>query len=299
MEGAWKSVEMEQSVKKDNQKVLELLSLYLNLCPDFIDGKMVKELTEGCGVSAEYAYAVLLAGACGLNMADNPHDRKLFERYFLPSVQRLDAAEWRADPYYRNIRMPELKQGRWELKYQTLKPYESTVIDDFRYTEDGRVLPPIGFFEEEFSYPVALENGREWMPVTPNEINSMRRDIEDAHGKVLTYGLGLGYYVYMTSVKENVTSVTVVECNADAIALFREHILPQFPNRDKVRIVEGDAFAYAEQQMAGEGYDFVYADTWHDPSDGVEMYRRFKATEPLSPGTEFRYWLEETMKYYL
>ena len=55
------------------------------------------------------------------------------------------------------------------------------------------------------------------MLVTPNEVHTMKADIEKAHGKVLTYGLGLGYFPFMTSRKEEVTSVTVVERSSDVI----------------------------------------------------------------------------------
>jgi hypothetical protein len=51
--------------------------------------------------------------------------------------------------------------------------------------------------------------------------------------------------------------------------------------------------------MALEGYDYVFADIWHDPSDGVELYKRFKNLEHLMPDAEYDYWIEATMKYYL
>ena len=49
--------------------------------------------------------------------------------------------------------------------------------------------------------------------------------------------------------------VTVVEKSADVIALFREHILPQISHPEKVRVVEADAFEYAEQVMPAEHFD--------------------------------------------
>ena len=120
-----------------------------------------------------------------------------------------------------------------------------------------------------------------------------------AKGKVLTYGLGLGYFPFMTSRKEEVTSVTVVERSSEVIELFKEHILPQFPNKDKIRVICADAFDYAKAQMPAEDYDFVFADIWHDVGDGRELYLKMKELEHLSPGTEYAYWLEDTIRCYL
>ena len=180
-----------------------------------------------------------------------------------------------------------------------IKPFELIPLDDPIVFEDGRVVPQLGFFDTEFPYPVVFENGVEWMLVTPNEVETMREDIKKAHGKVLAYGLGLGYFVYLTSLMPEVESVTVVDLSSDAIELFKEHILPQFENAEKVRIVCDDAFHYAEHVAPGENYDYIYADIWHDVSDGVSMYRRFKELERLCPNSEFAYWIEKTMLCYM
>ena len=158
--------------------------------------------------------------------------------------------------------------------------------------DDFRELPPLGFFTEEFSFPAILENGNEWMTLTPVDLDTCEEAIEAAHGKVITFGLGLGYYAYMASEKETVDSVTVVELSEDVISLFKEHILPKMPNRHKIKIINADAFKYAEEQMPEENYDFAFVDTWRDASDGAPMYLRMKSLEHLSPSTEFMYWIE-------
>ena len=60
-------------------------------------------------------------------------------------------------------------------------------------------------------FPALLENDRIWMTITPNEIETMKEPVDGAFGNVLTYGLGLGYYAYMVSEKENVETVTIVD----------------------------------------------------------------------------------------
>ena len=87
------------------------------------------------------------------------------------------------------------------------------------------------------------------MAVKPSEIETMRAPIEEATGRVVTFGLGLGYFAYMVSEKPDVTSLDIVERSEEAIALFERHILPQFPNKEKIRIIRSDAFGFLSENM--------------------------------------------------
>lgn len=144
-----------------------------------------------------------------------------------------------------------------------------------------------------------MENGRLWMSITPNEIETMKEAVERGFGKVLTFGLGLGYYAYMASQKNNVESITIIENNQDVIELFKSHVLPQFPNAHKIKIIKADAFEYVEKHMTNGKYDFVFADLWHDVSDGIEMYLKMKEYEKQNPDTVFTYWIEKSILCYL
>ena len=189
--------------------------------------------------------------------------------------------------------------GNSELKYEKYQPFEGFVCNDIIQTKEGRQLPQIGFFETEFQFPAILENNRIWMTITPNEIETMKEPVNEAFGNVLTFGLGLGYYAYMVSEKDNVESVTIVEMNEDVIRLFKTYILPQFKHAHKITIIQADAFEFAERHMAKEQYDFVFTDLWHDVSDGMNMYTRMKTYEKQSPNTIFSYWIEKSIACYL
>jgi AraC-like DNA-binding protein len=75
------------------------------------------------------------------------------------------------------------------------------------------------------------------MSITPNEIVTMREPVARASGRVLTLGLGLGYYAYMVHLKEDVTDVTVVEREQAVIDLF-EKKPPGFELLCKARLTE-------------------------------------------------------------
>ncbi len=286
------------TIKDENHKVFALLSNYLNHAPDFVTQEDIENIA-GYGVSEEYAFAVILMAAFGLNIADNVEDKNLFDNYFNKMIHQLDVKDYDEDPYYQQIKVPAVQMGNIELKYEMYKPYEGFVCDDIIQTKAGRQLPQIGFFNKEFKFPAILENNRIWMTITPNEIETMKEPIEQAFGHVLTFGLGLGYYAYMAAEKETVESVTVVEMNREIIHLFKKYILPQFRQAQKIKIIQADAFEYAEKQLPKENYDFVFADLWHDVSDGIDMYLKMKQYEKQNPDSQFAYWIEKSILCYL
>lgn len=284
------------NVHDESERVLGLLSRYLNLTPDLITAEQIYGITDDPS-AMERAYAILLASYSGLDIYGDSGDKQLFRQYFLPAVRRLDVAEYENNLYHKLIQIPERTHGNWEFRKECYRPFEAFVCDDPRRDFAGRVIPSIGFFKEEYRYPAVLENGREWMLITPNEINTMREPVAAAHGHVLTFGLGLGYFALLATEKQEVASVTVVERDTNVIRLFREIILPQFPHGEKLTVIEDDAFAFAGAHL-GDGYDTVFTDLWHDPSDGISLYRRMKRLAEAHPGPDYHYWIEKTLKIY-
>ncbi len=287
----------ERQIRFSNARVTQLLSIYLNMTPQAITLDMLNELASTCNIPRERAYAECLAALCGVGT--DPTDRAFTTNYFVPMVHELDPSVFEQDLYYRTVRIPNRKWDRWEIRTMQLAPCEAFVCNDFRVYPDGRLVPQIGYFLRTYSYPAVLEDGREWMTLLPNETVTTRPAIGQASGKVLTYGLGLGYFAFMAAQKPEVASVTVIEKSQAVIDLFYSLLLPQFPHREKIRVLCADAFAYAGQTAPQEGYDFIFADIWHDVGDGRDAYLRFKALEPLYSGTRFAYWLEDSIRCYL
>jgi len=283
-----------------NDLLLKKMSIFLNCEPDFITKDIIDELCYEFDISKRDAFAYILASAIGLDIDENEKHREIFEQYFPLMIRELDASEYESNDYHKAIfGLKEQKNGDWELKYMSYKPYEAFAFDDLLSLEDGRIIPQIGFFDSEYVFPCVLEKGREWMLITPNEINTMKEPISRAHGRVLTYGLGLGYFAFMCADKWDVESVTVVERDGRVIDLFERFIRPLIKNKNKIRIVCADAFEYAENEAGKGGFDFIFADIWHDAGDGVELYKRFKTLEHCCPKAEFAYWIEKTLKVYL
>ena len=274
-----------------NFRLTRMYAEYLERYPEVITKEMIDTLTEGGEITATEALVAILSEIFALDF-ENADDRVLIRDYLTPSVRLLDRGNYENNPYYKNIRLSDIQDGNWEIRTEKYAPYRGVICDDMEIFEDMREVPPLGFFTEEFSFPAILEDGNEWMTLTPVDLDTCEEAIKEARGKVVTFGLGLGYYAYMVSEKEEVESVTVVELSPDVIRLFEKHILPQMPNRHKIKIVNADAFEYAERVMPSEGFDLAFVDTWRDASDGAPMYKKMKALEHLSPNTKFLYWIE-------
>lgn len=288
------------SIRSDNARILRQLSLYLNLMADAIDGEMVDSIAFGLDKEQrEYAYATLLATYCGFDIVDSKEDKAFFREKFTRMCHMQKKSEFEKDPYYKNIKFPDVTNESWEFKMMSFKPYEAFLANESILDKEGRLFPQIGFFEEEFPYPAVLQDGREWMTVTPHEIRTTMPAVDKSIGNVLTYGLGLGYFPYMAHLKDEVKSVTIVEKDERVIELFTKYILPQFVHKEKIKVICADAFEFAEKETSEVFFDFIFADTWHDPSDGIEMYKKFKNSEKYSPDSEYMYWIENTLRYYM
>ena len=275
-----------------NFKVTQLYAAYLENFPEIITKEMIDTLTEDGTVTKEDAIAALLSQIFGLDTDGSADDRRLFRDYIAPSVRVLNAEKYESNPYYRSVHLPNVKIGRWEFKNEHYAPYRAVICHDMMLGKDFSEVPPLGFFDRRFDFPAVLEDGNEWMTLTPVDIDTCDDAISKAHGKVVTFGLGLGYFAFMVARKPEVESVTVVEKSPDVIKLFREYVLPYFPCPEKLNIVEADAFDYAEKIMPNEAFDYAFVDTWRDASDGTPMYERMIKLEHLSPNTEFDYWIE-------
>ena len=233
----------------------------------------------------------------GIDKLADPLTQTLLYR----NARRLDKRAFRADPYLAAVKIPgPVQSGRFtlcEMKYDRGELFQYD-IPDFRaeYT-----VPKIGFFSSPVRFPTICEGRVPWMSVCPSEIFSMREPVraasDPAVGRVLVLGLGLGYYPFLISAFDNVRHITVAERSPEIIALFREHLLPQFPHGEKIEIVETDAFDYLETDEP-RSYDLCFADLWQGAGDGVPLRKRLKEYEARWREMRFVYWMEDALAFF-
>lgn len=279
-----------------NKLLLTKLSRFLNDDPCLITTNQINKLTK-LGLSEKRAFSLLLQNFLDLD-SQNTNDEIIINEYFPLMINELKESDYYNNSYYQNISFKEQKIHTWELKNTKYKAYETFVCNDFKYLEDGRVIPQIGYFTKPFKYAAVYEKNHLWMSITPNEIETMKEPIDKAFGNVVTLGLGMGYYAYMTSLKDNVESITIIEKDPSIVKLFKEIILPKFEQKSKIKIIEMDAFEFLEHHLSNN-YTYLFADIWHDASDGKDLYLRIKNYESKYPAIQFTYWIETTLKYYL
>ena len=220
------------------------MSEFINETPCAITERLMKEADPSGELPEEILYAAFMAGFCGIS-----EDDTTINEYFQDAVHCLETRKYRDNPYLKNIKFPDTATRHWKFTHYNYRPYEAFICNDIDIDKNLREVPQIGFFRERFAYPAVEQDGREWMAVKPSEIETMRAPIENATGRVVTFGLGLGYFAYMVSEKPEVTSLDIVERSEEAIALFERHILPQFPNKEKIRIIRSDAFGFLNKNM--------------------------------------------------
>jgi hypothetical protein len=141
--------------------------------------------------------------------------------------------------------------------------YRPLVSGEWEVRVAGLVVMP-GYWSE----PVMIERmvalvrrGQSWMSIAPFEIESQGVGVRLARGRVLMFGLGLGWAAAAAACLPDVTSVTVVERDSDILALHHElDIFSQLPEaaRAKLRLIEGDAFTYVPDRPV----DLLVPDIW-------------------------------------
>lgn len=286
-------------LREANNNAAWSMSEFINETPCAITERLMKEADPSGELPEEILYAAFMAGFCGIS-----EDDTTINEYFQDAVHCLETRKYRDNPYLENIKFPDTATRHWKFTHYSYRPYEAFICNNIDIDKNLREVPQIGFFRERFAYPAVEQDGREWMAVKPSEIETMRAPIEEATGRVVTFGLGLGYFAYMVSEKPDVTSLDIVERSEEAIALFERHILPQFPNKEKIRIIRSDAFGFLNENMwqdarheaSGQGREETSEDQceigpeddqcWRNSNEGQCREEQNRAGRNTQRGTE-------------
>ena len=209
-----------------------------------------------------------------LNLS-NEEDKTFWDKFIFPCIQEINEDKYLSNPYLKMVHPTPLKDKGYSLEYLSYKPYQIFPYKDINIHEDYRETSSIGYFKKSYEYLAILKNNNVWMSLDPNEINTMEGPIKNAKGRVLAFGLGLGYFPFMVSLKDNAKSVTIIEKDPEIISIFKKHLLMHFPHIEKIHIIQDDAFNYLRNNNVDELYDYLYADIWHNAEDGLPLFIRF------------------------
>ena len=243
------------------------------------------------------ALGVLLVGFQQTGILNGEHRRAIVTSMF-NNIKIFDKEYFNKIKYFNTVKVGQHYDGSiYQLDNTEYSPGDCINYGIGEYSNIG-ILDAVmcGVFFDSFKLPVVARraDNQVYMSITPNEIETMRDSIAAAHGKVLNYGLGLGYWAYEVASKSNVESVTIVELNQDIINLFNTYIAPQFEPEvlSKINIIQGDAVEY-HRNLADGVYDYCFIDTWFNAYEGMDMYLNFKEQEQKFKNMQVSYWIEE------
>jgi len=273
-----------KSLEKQKEYNIEIASLFNNLAL-YNDDNLIDYLKENeKELNNTFLFQTIL------NIID-VEDIKMVRPYLEHSFILEDSDKYISNPYYQTVKPFEDKIN--DVKLTTLKyePYTFFPLDEIKVEEHNyREISYLGLFKKEYPYLSLIDKEGIWMCVTPNEINTMQPYINKATGNVITFGLGLGYFAFMVSIKKEVKKVTVIEMDQKIIDIFNKNILPYFPNQEKIEIIKDEAIHYLDNHEMNK-YDFIYYDLWHNPNDALPIYMKLKNKEKKKS----YYWLEESI----
>ena len=283
-----KNKQLVQSVISTNNINMNVADVLTNafMCIDAINPDEVKQYIKE-GLDENEAIYNCLFDFIGVSK-DDEESQKVLSEYFLNNLKKLNPSDYINNSYVKAIKKTGRK-GKYALKFIDYAPYQLFAYDDIKingYKEYSR----IGYFDHKFSYLALTEGNNIWMSLNPNEIETMKPYISKAKGNVLVLGLGMGYVPFMLSLKNCVKSITIIEKDQEIINLFNELIYPSFVNKEKIKIIKGDAIEFARKSQKEGTYDYIFADLWHDPEDGLPL---FVALKQINKNIDC--WLEASM----
>ena len=214
-------------------------------------------------------------------------------------AQLIRVKDFLANPYLTALKNVSFSKDGWTLENKKIEAYSLFPYEEeYHYGSNYSLKMNLAYFDKDYIYPSISLYDREWMSLNPYEIRTMETVIITARGKVLTLGLGLGYYAYMVHLKDDVQEVHILEMDLELINIFKEYLLPLFPYPEKIHIHKADAFHFAET-IKDRDYDFIFSDLWHDVGDGLPSYLKLKKYFDKFSYTKCHYWIESSLISYL
>jgi hypothetical protein len=197
-------------------------------------------------------------------------------------------------PYNSRIRLDRIEEKGFRLSKETIRSNELFSVSAIHPDEEGELddWMTLRALDKPYDATFLWQGDEVWMLDAPSEANTMDPYASKAKGNVLTFGLGIGYFIYMAMRNPKVKSITVIERSPAVIAMFRKYLLPQFPSDIVVTIREGDAFDYFNASYISN-FDYVFVDIWQSNDDGFRLIERL-LNQYLPPFETTDFWIESS-----
>ena len=172
--------------KEANMEAADAYQDFLTNFASTLNGEKVEHCRLQRGVSLERAFYLMSMDALGIDLNDKQYAR-FAESHCSRNIKCLDPADYKANPYYLNIKAGQTKMGGWSLAYGEFEPYQGFIYRDIAADPEDAFHESnfLGFFKETFRYLAVSQNDVVWMSITPHEIETMKEAVSLAKGKVV------------------------------------------------------------------------------------------------------------------
>lgn len=206
----------------------------------------------------------------------------------------LSTDDFISNPYHQNIRIEQIEDDNIRLSSETILSNQlfnlsGIIFDKDKELNDWMMLRAL---DKPYQATVLMIDQQVWMLDVPGEAHTMDPIARKAHGDILVFGLGIGYYIYMAMLNPQVTSITVIERSSSIIDLFNKHLLPHFPQNISLQIICGDAFDHFHKEVI-ERYDHVFVDIYQSSEDGYQMIEKM-LMKYLPTVDKVDFWIENS-----
>lgn len=228
-----------------------------------------------------------------------PANNDFIKKNIRYETQILSAKDFMANPYVKALQNVSFKEGDYRLEHNVIKAYTlCSYGEEYPYGANYAMNMAMAMFDGDISYPAIYDNGLESIPLSPYEIRTLEVPIALAKGNVLLLGLGIGYYAYMASLKDEVKKINIVELDGKLIDVFNKYLLPLFPHPEKIHIHHLNPYLFFDT-IKDKKFDFIFANLWQGPSYGVSSYFKIKHHFDSFKYTRCVYRLENSILNYL
>lgn len=188
-----------------------------------------------------------------------------------------------------------ITSGKAQIKHVGVSKADAA-FSSIRAMRDGR-----GSVREGDVYAQLFVNGTMWMSDTHDERRDHNSALWRARGEVLIGGLGLGMVALGIALKPEVTKVTVIELNADVIALVEPHLRAALvaAGQDPNKLVLVCANVFEWKPAKGQKFDTIWMDVWatlctEDLKEHAKVNRKFGRAK--NPGAWMGCWGHEFLE---
>ncbi len=196
------------------------------------------------------------------------------------------------NPYLKNISFKDIKLKDFSYETVTIEKGYLFNIDEIQDDKDKELKDYmiLRAYEKDTDMPFLKQGNQEWMMASISEFKTNDPYAKKAKGNVITFGLGIGYFVYMALLNQNVKSITVIEKSKEVIELFNQ-IRNQFPNKP-INIINGDAFDYFNEKYLKD-FDYIYVDIYQNNEDGRILIEKL-LEQYLPEYDKCNFWIENS-----